>query len=307
MEVAQLRALRELRDRGSIAAVARAFHVTPSAVSQQLAALQRSVGVPLTRRDGRRTVLTGAGAALADAAVDVEAALAAARDAVSSYLAEASATVSVSAFSSAALAFFPGLLAADVPGHPRVELHDNDVEEGGYPPLAADLDLVIAHRLGDGPPWPRQVVATPLLTEPLDLAFRAGHPLDTPGPLAAADLRGARWIAVHEDFPLADAVRVIGAAAGAEPVVAHRVNEFALAGALLSGSDLVALLPRHTSAAYRSPGLRLRPLPRPLSITRHVDVLARPEALRRTAVRAVLRTLHGLASDLVRAGPAPAP
>lgn len=303
MELAQLRALRELRDRGSIAAVARAFAVTPSAVSQQLAALQRGVGVPLTRLEGRRTVLTGAGAALAAAAVEVEVAFAHARDAVAAYQAEAGAAVTVGAFHSAALAFFPGLLAAQAAGGPPLELRDDDVAQEDFARLAADTDLVVAHRLAGGPAWPAGVVATHLLTEPLDLAFRAGHRLDAPGAPHASDLRDVRWIAVHHDFPLADAVRVIGTAAGAEPAVAHRINEFSVAAALVAGTDLVALLPRHTSAAYRSPSLRLRPLPPGLAVERRIDVLARPEALQRRTVRAVLRTLRHLATELA-GGPA---
>ena len=50
MDVRQLEVLRELGDRGSVTSVAEALFVTPSAVSQQLAALQRNVPVALTRR-----------------------------------------------------------------------------------------------------------------------------------------------------------------------------------------------------------------------------------------------------------------
>jgi DNA-binding transcriptional LysR family regulator len=82
MELGQLRALRELSERGSIAAVAAAMRVTPSSVSQQLSALQRQSAVPLTFRLGRRTALTDAGRALAAAAVDVEVALERAHQAV---------------------------------------------------------------------------------------------------------------------------------------------------------------------------------------------------------------------------------
>ena len=68
MEIHQLQMLRELGDLGSVKAVAETLMVTPSAVSQQLALLQRSVDVPLTRKEGRALVLTDAGRVLADAA-----------------------------------------------------------------------------------------------------------------------------------------------------------------------------------------------------------------------------------------------
>src|SRR3954468_14756298 len=61
----RLRLLVVLRDRGTVSAVAEALHFTPSAVSQQLAVLEREAGAPLVRRVGRRTLLTEAGGRLA--------------------------------------------------------------------------------------------------------------------------------------------------------------------------------------------------------------------------------------------------
>src|SRR5215472_15707716 len=66
LDVRKLHLLRELARRETIAAVAGALCYTPSAVSQQLAALEREAGVPLLRRAGRRVTLTPAGAALAE-------------------------------------------------------------------------------------------------------------------------------------------------------------------------------------------------------------------------------------------------
>jgi 5-methyltetrahydropteroyltriglutamate--homocysteine methyltransferase len=304
MELAQLRALRELRDRGSIAAVAAAFRVTPSAVSQQLAGLQRSVGVPLTQLEGRRTVLTAAGAALADAAVAVESALIDAANSITEFHDDSAAPVSISAFTSAAAALFPGLLTTSIAGRPQLVLHDRDVRQGEFPQLVADTDLVIAQRLVGADDWPSQLAVVPLITEPLDLAFRAGHRLDSldAGPVSATELRGVPWIAVHDDFPLAAAVQAIGAAAGAEPVIAHRVNDFGVAAAMLSASDAVALMPRYTSAPYLDEGIRLRPLADAAggggAAARRIEVLARPDTLHRRGVRAVLEALRTQASAL---------
>ncbi|WP_449374272.1 LysR family transcriptional regulator [Arthrobacter psychrolactophilus] len=93
-------------DRGSIAAAAEAMEVTPSSVSQQLAALQRKAGTALTYKLGRRTVLTAAGLALRAATVEVEIALARVDSAVESFKDNATVPVSVAAFHSAGLAFF---------------------------------------------------------------------------------------------------------------------------------------------------------------------------------------------------------
>ncbi|MBS1672636.1 MAG: LysR family transcriptional regulator [Actinobacteria bacterium] len=308
MDPVQLRALRELRDRGSIAAVAAAFRISPSAVSQQLSALQRSAEVALTRREGRRRVLTDAGHALADAAVGVESALAEARDAVARFHRSEAATVSVSALSSAALAFFPGLIAADAGGI-RLELTDRDVAHEQYVRLTADIDLVIAHRLPGHALWPHPIASELLIDEPLDLVFRKGHALDRPGPATAAELVDSEWVNAHEDFPLAQSVALIGMISGREPVIRHRVNDYAVAAAVLGASDAVGLLPRHTGQVYLTDGLVRRPLSTGSAPRRSIDVLARPETLRRTAVRTVLESIRTRARDLIalsggEAGPA---
>src|SRR6186997_1250369 len=63
-ELRRLRVLREFRERGSVAATAEALHLTPSAVSQQLARVARDVGFDVLRPVGRRVVLTPRGQAL---------------------------------------------------------------------------------------------------------------------------------------------------------------------------------------------------------------------------------------------------
>ncbi len=299
MEYGQLRALRELRDRGSIAAVASAFRVSAPAVSQQLAALQRSAGVALTRREGRRTVLTDAGLALAGAADDVLSAMTVAREAVRRYQDDATATVSVSALSSAAIAFFPALLATPPAGAPTLELTDFDVARADYALLTADIDLVIAHRL-PGQPWPSTVQAIPLLEEPLDLAVRRGHPLDGDGPASVDDLRGAEWVHVHESFPLADSLRGLAGPSGGDPLIRHRVNDWAITGRLLAASNCVALMARHTGQAYLGETLVLRPLAPELRVSRSIDILARPDTLRRAAARSVVDALQERARELTR-------
>src|SRR6185436_1411560 len=67
LELRRLRLLRELHQRGTIAAVADALQFTPSAVSQQLAMLEREAGVPLLERSGRGVRLTDAALVLVEA------------------------------------------------------------------------------------------------------------------------------------------------------------------------------------------------------------------------------------------------
>jgi DNA-binding transcriptional LysR family regulator len=296
MDERQLRILRELGELGSVAAVAEALLVTPSAVSQQLRLLQRGVPVPLTERTGRRLTLTAAGQALADAAIEVEAALARARQVVDEYVAEPDGTVSLAAFHSAALVFFPRLLRAlTEPGSPRLVLADQDVAQEQFPRLTRDYDLVLAHRFDHAPPWPRTVAVTTLLHEPLDIALPAGHPLAAKARLTPRDVTAEPWVSVHDGFPVLPLVEAIATAAGRRPELVHRVNEFAVVAELVAAGGGIALLPRWTT--LRHPGVVLRPLVG-VRARRHIDVLQRPEASARRAVRTVLAELRRAAAEV---------
>lgn len=306
MDPAQLRLLRDLGDRGSVAAVAAATHVSASAVSQRLAALQARVPVPLTVKDGRRLVLTEAGEALAVAATRVEQALAEAQDAVGLFLGHEERPVRVSAFHSAGLAFF-GPLLAELGTGPRVSLADTDVARGLFAGLTADYDLVVAHRLAHDPVWPSQrVVVTPLLVEPLDIALPAAHPLAASPAVRPEQLRDEHWISTHEGFPLAGVLAHLGALIGQAPQVDHRINEFSVAAQVVRAGAGIAVMPRTTAAPLAVDGMVLRPIVG-VPLTRHVDVLARPDALALTPVRTVLAALRAVATASVEQSSRPLP
>ncbi|WP_432572561.1 LysR family transcriptional regulator [Kineococcus sp. SYSU DK005] len=301
MDARQLAVLREFAERGSLTAAAEALHVSTSAVSQQLAALQRSARTPLTVKRGRRLVLTDAGRALADAAVDVAAALDRARRAVDDQLDSPTAPVAVCAFHSAALAWFGPLLRESARrGGPALHLADQDVAQQDFPRLVADYDLVVAHRPEAGPRWPaRRLSVVPLLVEPLHVALAAAHPLAARERLTVADVAGQRWVSVHEGFPMAGNLEALAAAARRPLDVVHRINETFVAASVVATGDALALLPART--APPGPGVVLRPLA-DLAVHRHVDALARPEALARRGVRAVLGALRAVAGAGGEAG-----
>jgi DNA-binding transcriptional LysR family regulator len=294
MDPARLRLLRELGDRGSVAAVATAMGVSASAVSQQLAALQAGVPVPLTVKRGRRLVLTEAGEALAVASVRVDEALAGARDAVGSFLDHEDRDVRVSAFHSVGLALF-GRLLAEVGDRARISVADADVAQDAFPGLTADHDLVVAHRLPHDRPWPTsRLVVTPLLVEPLDIALPAAHPLAASAAIAPEQLRDERWISVQAGFPLAGVLAHLGALSGAVPHVVHRINELSVAAQVVRAGAAIAVMPRTTAAPLAVDGMVLRPVSG-VALVRHVDVLARPDALARASVRTVLAALRRVA------------
>src|SRR4029453_17986373 len=68
LDVRRLRTLREVALHGTIRAAAEALAFTPSAVSQQLSALERDVGYEVLERRGRSVHLTAAGRVLVERA-----------------------------------------------------------------------------------------------------------------------------------------------------------------------------------------------------------------------------------------------
>jgi DNA-binding transcriptional LysR family regulator len=292
MDLHQLRLLRELGERGSLAAVARSLHVSASAVSQQLTALQRRVEVPLTERRGRNLVLTEAGRALAKAAVDISVAVSSAEQAVSQYLLDPTGTVKIAAFNSAGLSYFgPLLQSLSGEGNPRLVCHDRDVGQDNFPALAADYDLVIAHRLEHSTPWPEAITSLPLIREPLDVAMSGQHRLANAPSVSVTDLVDEEWVSVQDGFPLVSALQAIAVHAGRPLNVTHRINEFFIAAAIVSVGPAIALIPRYTSSPPPGSGIVLKPI-RDLPLARRVDILCRPEALHRTAVQQVVTTLR---------------
>lgn len=285
-----------------MAAVAEAMRVTPSAVSQHLAALQRGVAVPLTTKDGRRLVLTEAGEALALAGARVEQSLAEAEAAVESFLDQDTRPVTVSAFHSAGLAWFGPLLTATTREDLRVQLADGDVSQQDFPRLTADHDLVIAHRLPHLSPWPPRVAVIPVLTEPLQVALAADHPLAAKQSLDPSDLVGLRWVSVHPGFPLAGVLDLLSALVGSPAQVEHRINDFFVAAGVVRSGAAVAIMPGLTSTAWLDDTLVLRQVVG-TTLERQIDLLARPEALARRSVRRVAELIVDLARDPATAGP----
>ena len=300
MEVHQLQILRELGDLGSVKAVASALYVTPSAVSQQLALLQRNIGVPLTRKEGRNLVLTEAGHVLAAAGAEVISSLAAAKSAIGAFQESAAAPVSIAGFHSVGQSLFAPLLdKLSHEGAPLPQFFDEDVAQQDFPALSARYDLVLAHRMDHTPHWPAdRVVVTPLAHEPLDIALPAGHRLAGRETLRPADLAGERWVVSREGFSPADVLGAISAVSGAAPNIVHRINDYATVCALVASGDVIGIIPRYTAGAAVGEKVVLRAL-EGIANRRRIDLLARPESMHRRSVRLVASAMDSAMAELI--------
>lgn len=303
MDLHQLRILRELGDLGSVNAVARSLYVSPSAISQHLAALQRNFTVPLTRKQGRSLTLTSEGRILADAAADVASVLSRANAELQEPGRRATAPIRVAGFHSIGQLIFAPLLAELSDHLPPLRFFDEDVSQQDFPALTSIYDLVLAHRMPHTEPWPEQVAVIPLAFEPLDIALPRDHPLARHEQLTPQQVIGETWVVSRTGFSPADVLETIAALAGAAPTVLHRVNDYSTAGALVGASGCLGILPRYTSRNSIGNTVILRPISG-LNSGRQIDILVRSEHLHRSAVNQVVQAIRSTVRELVGGDPA---
>jgi DNA-binding transcriptional LysR family regulator len=141
----QLRSLRQLARRGTMAAVAEDLSLTPSAVSQQLARLERQAGVKLVEPDGRRVRLTAAGRLLVERADPILRALEEAAEDIAALDADRLGTLRLASFPTAAAALCPSVITGFATRYPRheVTLTESDPAVGIRSVIAGEVDLAI--------------------------------------------------------------------------------------------------------------------------------------------------------------------
>jgi DNA-binding transcriptional LysR family regulator len=292
LDLRRLRLLRELHERGTIAAVADALQFTPSAVSQQLAVLEREVGVPLLERAGRGVRLTDAAlvlvehaGALLDRAAVAEADLAAASGVVAG-------RARIAGFQSVALRLaIPAMraLAREAP-RLRCELVEGEPEEA-LPALAlGDLDLVLGDEWRHNPVrMPEGVKRDDLLDDPVHLVLPARHPLARSDREAVplAELAGERWTAgpaaMGWDEMTHRTCRELG---GFDPDVRHRTNDPTVGVALAAAGLSIAMLPALALPERRS-GVAVRAIAE-APVTRRIFAATRAADAARPSTRALL-------------------
>lgn len=189
LDVRRLRLLRELKIRGTLAEVADALRFSPSSVSQQLALLEKEVGVTLLRKSGRRVVLTPQAEILVAHTSAVLETLELAEAELAASLTQATGVVRVAVFQSAALALMPDALSWLATEHPglRVEMTQREPETALYETWARDFDLVIAEQYpGHAAPRHPELDRRVLTHDAIRLAVPAGAVAAAPGSTASS-------------------------------------------------------------------------------------------------------------------------
>lgn len=299
MDVRRLHLLRELADRGSITAVARATHRTASAVSQQLKVLEAEVGVPLTERRGRGLVLTGAGLALADTARRIAVAIEAAEALWQEFAESPQGIVTVSTFPTAGQMLLPGVLLAarDEPGL-EIVVTDHDLPQPEFAMLTPDYDLVLADSQGIPAHWSDQgLTVVPLMTEPFDVALPAGHPLVEKSVVRPSDLVDEDWIGAPLGYPYDRVHDRLAAVVGREPRIVQRIMDNIIVERLVAAGVGIAILPRFTTRSHGN-GIVTRPITG-LPAERQISALLRADRAERPSVRRVIALLQAEAERVM--------
>ncbi len=302
--------LHEFAARGSIARTADALGYTPSAVSQQLAVLEREAGTALLDRTARSAGLTDAGRRLAAHAERILAMVEEAEADLSAHAAQPAGRVVVTAFPSAAVAFAPAL-ARSLRAHPRLSLllRQSSAAEGLQLVRTGEVEVAIvddwtgrlAASLGgaDGSEHGQGVLRYyHLVRDPLVLVVARGHPAAAPDrPVDLRALRNEPWLAAPSGEPSRQAADRLLAAVGLTPPVPSEFEGLGTVANLVARGLGIAIMPRLAVGAYER-RVVVRELPAGLDLARDVFAVARTASVLRPSVAVIVSSLRGAARSM---------
>jgi len=259
-----LRVLREVALRGSFSAAAEALDYSQPAISQQIARLERQVGVKLIERRPKGLELTAAGGILVRHTETILGQLAAAEDELSELSADARGRIRIGAFATAAGTVLPRAVAAFRRVRPAVDVELSLMEP--FDSVAAlrrgELEVALTEEGGfSGDTDTSGLEREHLMDDELRVALPADHPLATRRAIALADLRDEDWMLACLSGTCADSNVVLRACrdAGFQPRIAYTSDDyFAIQGLVASGMG-VALIPGLALASIRD-DVAIRPV-----------------------------------------------
>jgi len=250
-DIRQLRVLREVAARGSFSAAADALDYTQSAVSKQIAALERDAGSPLVERAVRPLRLTPSGAALAAHAEVVLGRMAAARDELEAIAGLRAGELRLATFASAGPSIVVPAVAAFHAAHPQVRLIllEAAPSEAIAMLRAGELDIAVIHHYPALDPAPGPHLSCGALREDaFALVLPAGHRLARRRRVPVASLASEAWLFPRSREGHGGAydrlMRGACAVAGFEPQILFEINDCQTVQGLVASGLGIAVLPR---------------------------------------------------------------
>ncbi|MCU7726363.1 LysR family transcriptional regulator [Actinoplanes sp. KI2] len=286
----RLRLLADLATFGTVRAVAQRGNLSPSAVSQQLATLERETRTALLERTGRRVRLTAAGVLLAGRAREILAAMDAAEAELRGLADEPAGTVTLAAFQSAVHALAEPAVARLAERHPDVTVVLLELEPHDSMPALrrGDVDVIITTTDFVGAELDPAIDLVPIAEDEIVLVLPAGHPLTAQDAVGLQACAAQRWTFDVSGSYMSELATRLCREAGFEPSVICRFNNYMIALQHVEKSRSIALLPSLAiDPRYR---VATRPLDPPL--TRRITAAVRRPATPRPEVTAVLTALR---------------
>ncbi|MET9963373.1 LysR family transcriptional regulator [Streptomyces sp. NPDC006326] len=298
LNLERLRTLDALARHGSVSGAADGLHVTTSAVSQQMAKLEREVGQPLLAKNGRGVRLTDAGRLLADHAARIISQVELAQADVEAQRGCAVGALRIGAFPTAMRGLLPQALNVLRGEHPELRPHvrEQEPEESMAAVVRGDLDLALAidwhnKRM----PVPAELTRAHLLDDSCDIAVPAGHPLADRERISLAEFAEDEWISWNEGQFCHEWLVFTLRGTGIEPRIAHIAEEHHTQLAFVEAGLGVCVTPRLGRGPVPA-GVRLLPVSD--AVRRHVYVVWRADADRRPSIRAAVTALQQVAAQL---------
>ena len=302
LDLKRLRVLREVAHEGSFSAAGEKLGYTQSAVSQQIAALERETGSTLVERSARGVRLTDTGRALVEHSDGILARVAAAEDELEAIAGLRGGRLRLASFPTAGATLVPLAIAEFSRSHPGVELSLIEAEpEQAIPQLkAGELDVALIFEYSSLPHSHYQseredVERVHLLDDPMYVALPPGHPAAKKRNLRLADLSGESW--VQGDCNGSCGAMHIAAceAAGFEPRVAFQTEDYNVVQGLVAAGVAVSLIAELALANLRD-DIVVRSLGRNAPI-RHVYAATLAGGYRSPATEAMLEVLERAAAE----------
>ena len=292
LDLKRLRVLAEVARRGSFSAAADALYLSQSAVSQQVATLEREVGLSLLERTNGGPKLTDAGRTLVDHGEAAIARLEEAEQEVAAIAGLEGGELRIASFPTASAILLTEALAEFSGSHPNVRLSVTEAEpEQSLPMLhAAEIDLALTFDYTTLPAKDdRDVDRDLLLTESMYVALPRDHPLAGADRVRLADLADEAWVCGTRPSSCSQAVVETCRAAGFEPRIAFESDEYPVLQGYVAAGLGYTLLPDLALPTLRS-DLVVRPT-RPAAPKRRVWAATRVEGARSPATEAMVETL----------------
>ncbi|MFF5886880.1 LysR family transcriptional regulator [Streptomyces sp. SID14436] len=292
IEARRLHILRAVADHRTVTAAAAALHLTPSAVSQQLAALEQETGHRLVERGARGVRLTPAGEILLDHTNAVLAQLERAEAELAAYGSGSAGTVTVASFATGIAEVVAPAVARLARSAPGIRIRVQDAEGDASLPMVLDrqVDVAVAVEYRGASADDPRLTHLPLYAEPFDAVVPVSHRLADAAEVPLAELAKDPWIGPYPGNPCHDVVVLACEHAGFQPRLEHSSDDFRAVVALAAADVGVALVPRSALRGTDLAGVVVRPVDG-AAPTRRVFAAVRRGAEEHPLIRPVLDAL----------------